>query len=138
MDSKVEMLRRVPLFEDLGSRELGEVAALVDEVDVPSGKVLFREGQRGEEFFVIVSGGVHVERQGRELATLGPGQWAGEIALVDGGPRTATGTTTSDARLLVLGHREFNSLLDRFPAIESTILRTLAKRVRDLDPDAAH
>jgi CRP-like cAMP-binding protein len=62
----------------------------------------------------------------------------GEIALVDGGPRTATGTTTSASRLLVLGHREFVSLLDRFPAIESTVLRTLARRVRELDPDAAH
>jgi CRP-like cAMP-binding protein len=138
MDSKLEMLRRVPLFANLGDRQLREVEALADEIDVPAGKVLCQEGQRGEEFFVIVDGTVALTRQGRDLPTLGPGQFIGEIALVDGGPRTATATTTTPARLLVLAHREFNSLLDRFPEIESTVLRTLASRVRQLDPEAAH
>jgi CRP-like cAMP-binding protein len=138
MDRKLELLRQVPLFSDLNSRDLAELGALVDEVDVPAGKVLCHEGERGEEFFVIVDGSVRVERGGRELATLGPGQFLGEVALIDEGPRTATATTTTNGRLLVIGHREFHSLMDRYPSIETCVLRSLAKRVRQLDPDAAY
>jgi CRP/FNR family cyclic AMP-dependent transcriptional regulator len=137
MDRKLELLRQVPLFSDLNSRDLAELGALVDEVDVPAGKVLCHEGRQGEEFFVIVDGVVRVEREGRQLAQLGPGQFLGEVALIDEGPRTATATTTTNGRLLVIGHREFHSLMDRYPSIETCVLRSLAKRVRQLDPDAA-
>jgi CRP-like cAMP-binding protein len=137
MDPKLELLRRVPLFSDLGKRELEEVGGLADEVDVEAGKVLCVQGDRAEEFFVIVDGQVRIERDGRLVATLGAGDILGEIALVDGGPRSATATTETPSRLLVVGHGEFNSLLDRFPAIQLTVLRTLAKRVRQLDPDRA-
>jgi CRP/FNR family cyclic AMP-dependent transcriptional regulator len=138
MDRKLELLRDVPLFSDLSSRDLNELGALVDEVEVPAGKVLCQEGDRGEEFFVIVDGSVRVERGGREVATLGPGQFLGEISLIDEGPRAATATATTGGRLLVIGHREFHSLLDRYPSIETCVLRSLAKRVRQLDPDAAY
>jgi CRP/FNR family transcriptional regulator, cyclic AMP receptor protein len=138
MDRKLELLRQVPLFSDLNSRDLSELGALVDEVDVPSGKVLCQEGRPGDEFFVIVDGAVRVEREGRELAQLGPGQFLGEVALIDEGPRTATATTTTNGRLLVIGHREFHSLMDRYPSIETCVLRSLAKRVRQLDPDSAY
>jgi CRP-like cAMP-binding protein len=138
MDRKLELLRDVPLFSDLNSRDLAELGGLVDEVDVSAGKVLCQEGSRGDEFFVIVDGNVRVERQGRELAVLGPGQFLGEVALVDEGPRTATATATTDGHLLVIGHREFHSLMDRFPSIETCVLRSLARRVRELDPDSAN
>jgi CRP-like cAMP-binding protein len=138
MDRKLELLRGVPLFAGLGNRELNELGALVDETQVAPGHVLCREGRTGEEFFVIVDGFVRVERGGRELAILGPGQFVGEMSLVDEGPRTATATATTDARLLVVGHREFHSLLDRYPTIETAILRTLAKRIRQLDPETAN
>ena len=138
MDGKVELLRKVPLFSELNKRDLGELSALVDEVEVPPGRVLCQQGRIGEEFFVIVDGAVRVERDGRELAVLGPGQFLGEISLIDEGPRTATATTTSDSRLLVIGHREFHTLIDRFPSIETCVLRSLAKRIRQLDPDAAY
>jgi CRP-like cAMP-binding protein len=137
MDGKTELLRQVPLFSELSGRDLGELGALVDEVDVPAGKVLTEQGRRGDEFFVIVDGSVRVERDGREVAVLGAGQFLGEVSLVDEGPRTATATTTSPVRLLVIGHREFHSLMDRYPSVETCVLRSLAKRVRQLDPDAA-
>jgi CRP-like cAMP-binding protein len=138
MDGKVELLRNVPLFSELNKRDLGELSALVDEVRVPAGRVLCEQGRGGEEFFVIVEGSVRVERDGRELAVLGPGQFLGEISLIDEGPRTATATTTTEGRVLVVGHREFHSLMDRYPSIETCVLRSLAKRIRQLDPDAAY
>jgi CRP/FNR family cyclic AMP-dependent transcriptional regulator len=138
MTDKVDLLRKVPLFSELSGRDLGELSGLVDEVDVPAGKVLCQEGQTGEEFFVIVDGSVRVERGGRELAILGPGQFLGEFSLIDEGPRVATATTTTAGRLLVIGHREFHSLMDRYPSIETCVLRSLAKRVRQLDPEGAY
>jgi CRP-like cAMP-binding protein len=105
---------------------------------VGAGTVLCQQGHQAEEFFVIVDGSVRIERDGQFVRSLGPGEFLGEIALVDGGPRTATATTESPSHLLVVAHREFNSLLDRFPTIQATVLRTLAKRVRALEPERAH
>jgi CRP/FNR family transcriptional regulator, cyclic AMP receptor protein len=138
MDSKVELLRKVPLFSELSGRDLSELSGLVDEIEVPAGRVLCQQGTIGEEFFVIVDGSVRVERDGRELSTLGPGQFLGEVSLIDEGPRVATATTTTDARLLVIAHRQFHSLMDRYPSIETCVLRSLAKRIRALDPNAAY
>jgi CRP-like cAMP-binding protein len=137
-DEKLELLKRVPLFAGLGRKEIEEVGRLAEEIDVPAGRALMREGQTGQEFFVIVRGSVVVERGGRTIRTLGPGDFLGEIALVDDGPRTATATTESDAALLVVAHREFHSLMDQFPSVRECVLQALATRVRQLEPDAAH
>ena len=110
--SKRDLLRRVPLFAGLGDRELSEVERSSDEVDVPAGTTLTRQGGSGHEFFVIIEGRARVERDGRVLATLGPGDFLGEIALLEERPRMATVTVEEPSRLLVLGHREFHSLLD--------------------------
>ena len=136
-DQKLEILRRVPLLSDLGKREIEEVGKLADEVDVPAGHILMREGGSASEFFVILDGAVRIDRGGTTLRTLGPGDFLGEIALVDDRPRTATATTESPARLLVVGHREFHSLMDQYPSVRGCVLRALAGRVRELDP-AAH
>jgi CRP/FNR family transcriptional regulator, cyclic AMP receptor protein len=138
MDQKLDLLRRVPLFAGLGARELEEVGRLTDTVDLPAGRELTHEGGYGNEFFVIVDGSVDIERDGRRLTTLGPGDFLGEIALIDGGRRTATARTASTARILMLGHREFHSLLDRFPKIQLAVLQALAERVRRNEPDATH
>lgn len=130
MDAKVELLRGVPLFAGLGDRELREIAQLVDEIDVPAGQVLTAQGTSGNEFFVIVTGTVGVDRDGARVRELGPGDFLGEISLVDGQPRTATVTAVTPARLLVLAHREFHSLMDRYPDIQRSILGALAVRVR--------
>jgi CRP/FNR family transcriptional regulator, cyclic AMP receptor protein len=138
MDEKLTLLSKVPLFAGLGRKDLAEVGRLCDEVDLPSGRELMREGRRASEFFVIVDGHVRVDRGGSPVARLGPGDFLGEIALIDHGPRAATATCETECRLLVLGHREFESLLDRYPSIQLSVLKALAQRVRALEPDAAH
>jgi CRP-like cAMP-binding protein len=135
MDQKLDLLRRVPLFAGLANREVEEIGRLTDTIDLPAGRELTHEGGYGAEFFVIVEGTVEVERDGRHLRTLEAGDFFGEIALIDGGPRTATVRTTGPVRLLMLGHREFHSLLDRFPKIQVSVLKALAERVRHLQPD---
>jgi CRP-like cAMP-binding protein len=137
-DQKLELLKRTPLLSDLDRRELEEVERLVDEVDVPAGKVLMREGDAGREFFVLVTGTVAIDRGGTRVRTLESGDFFGEIALLAEGPRTATATTEGPATLLVLGHREFHSLMDKYPAIRTCVLDALAKRIRNLEPEAAN
>jgi CRP/FNR family cyclic AMP-dependent transcriptional regulator len=137
-DQKLELLKRVPLLSGLGKRDIEEVGRLADEIDLPAGHVLTREGASGHEFFVIIDGTVRVDRGGVSIGSLGPGDFLGEIALVDDGPRTATATTESPAKLLVVGHREFHSLMAQFPTIQTCVLQALAKRVRSLDLNAAH
>ena len=137
-DAKLELLRRTPLLSDLGRKEIEEVGRLVDEIDVPAGKVLMREGDTGREFFVLVNGTVGIERGGKRVRTLEPGAFFGEIALLSEAPRSATATSEGPATLLVLGHREFHSLMDQYPSIRTCVLEALAKRILALDPEAAN
>ena len=136
MDQKLELLKAVPLFSGLDARSLAEVGRLADEVDVRAGKVLIEEDQFGHEFFVIVAGRVAIDRGGRRLRVMGPGDFFGEIALVDRGPRTATATAETDGRVLVIGHREFNSLMGAFPDVREQVILALARRVRNLAPES--
>jgi CRP-like cAMP-binding protein len=99
--------------------------------------VLTREGARGGEFFIVLEGSILIQRDGKELNRLGPGDFLGEIALIDQGPRTATATAAGPARLMVLTSAAFASMLGQNPGVESKILRVLARRVRDLQPTAA-
>ena len=124
--AKVELLRNVPLFSDLSAKELMSLSRLMDEIDLKPGTVIIREGNTGGEFFIVLEGTIEVKRKGRRLARLGPGDYLGEIALIDHGPRTATAMVETDARLLVLASREFHSMLASDPRIENKILRTLA------------
>lgn len=135
-DQKLELLKGVPLLAGLGKHEIEEVGRLAEEVDVGAGHVLMREGASGSEFFVIVDGAVRIDRGGTTVRTLRAGDFLGEIALIDNGPRTATATTESPAKLLVVAHREFHSLMDQFPTIRTCVLEALASRVRNLDPAA--
>ena len=133
MSQKTDLLKRVPLFAGCATGQLESIGQLADEVDVAAGTTLMKEGQFAGEFFVIIDGSVRVDRDGTTVRTLGPGDFLGEIALVDGGPRTATATTATASRLLVVGHREFHSLMEAHPAISMSILEALAKRVRNID-----
>lgn len=135
MDDKLAMLRGVPLFVGLDENELEAVGRLCDEVEVPAGRELMHEQAFGNEFFLILEGRIRIHRAGVTLATMGPGDFLGEIALIDHGRRTATGTCETDCRLLVLGHREFHSLLDQQPDIRVHVLEALARRVRQLTPN---
>lgn len=137
-DEKLDLLRTVPLFAGLGRREIERLGQLCDEVDLPAGRVLMRQGESGSEAIVIVEGRVRIERNGRTIAERTSGDVIGEIALLAEGPRTATVTLIEPSRLLVIGHREFHALMDEMPEVRLTILSALAERLRGLEPDAAH
>jgi CRP-like cAMP-binding protein len=128
-DAKIELIRSVPLFSNCSKRELAEIASMADELDFPEGKTLIKEGERGREFLVLVEGTVEVSRKGRTLAPLGRADSIGEIALVLDVPRTATVTTTSPVRALVLTNQSFRSLLEGSPQIQLKIIRSLAERL---------
>lgn len=136
-DPKLELIASVPLFAGLDKREIGFLGRLMDDVDVSAGKVLTREGARGGEFFIVLEGSIRIERDGKEINRLGRGDFLGEIALIDQGPRTATATADGPARLMVLTSAAFASMLHQNPGVETKILRVLASRVRDLQPTAA-
>jgi CRP-like cAMP-binding protein len=136
-DEKLDLLRRIPLFARLGTREIERLGQLTDEIDLPAGRSLMRQGEAGAELFVIVAGSATVERDGGVVAErCGPGEILGEIALVDGGPRTASVTLDEPSRLLVLSRNAFRSVMDEFPTVREAVLETLAERVRGLDRDA--
>jgi CRP/FNR family transcriptional regulator, cyclic AMP receptor protein len=128
-NEKVDLIRGVPLFTHCSRAELAEVTKIADEIDVPEGKELMREGDRGREFFVLLEGNATVKQGSRKVNTLGPGDFFGEIALVSRSPRTATVTTTTPARLLVITATSFKSLLEHQPKIQLRVLEALADRL---------
>jgi CRP/FNR family transcriptional regulator, cyclic AMP receptor protein len=128
-NAKVELIKRVPLFSHCSKKELGLVAQIADEIDLPEGKTLMKEGDRGREFFVLVEGSADVVKGRRRVNTLGKGDFFGEIALVSQRPRTATVTTASPVRMLVVTEQSFRSLLDRAPDVQRKVLLALADRV---------
>ncbi len=128
-DAKVELIRKVPLFSHCSKRQLQRVAASADELDLPEGKELTREGETGREFFVLLEGAAVVRRKGRRVRTLGKGDFLGEIALVSKTPRTATVTTTEPTRVLVVTAQSFSSLMRDSPDIQRGIVAALAERL---------
>jgi CRP/FNR family transcriptional regulator, cyclic AMP receptor protein len=133
-DEKLELLRSIPLFARFDRQHLERLGMLTEEVDVPAGKMLIHQGDAGDDLMIIVSGQVGVERNGARINQMGPGDFFGEIALIERGPRTATCTAEAPTRLLVVNHRDFHSLMEEFPEIATQVLMTLAQRVRTLEP----
>jgi CRP-like cAMP-binding protein len=134
-DQKVDLIRRVPLFARCNRKELAEIASHADEIDLPQGKTLIRQGERGREFFVLLDGEAEVERDGEHVQTLGAGDFFGEIALVSKVPRTATVTATTPVRALVITDRDFRALLEHAPVINLKVLEALAERLAQLQAD---
>jgi CRP-like cAMP-binding protein len=134
-DPKLALLKRVPLFTECHNEPLELIRRLADEVDVPDGYTLMHQGDIGQEFFLIVEGHVRIERDGSTIATLGPGDYLGEIALISEDRRTASAVADGPAKLLVITHQGFNSLMDASSSIRSAILRGLAGRLQRLEPD---
>lgn len=137
-DPKLEMLHSIPIFAKCAQSGLEQVAQLVDEVDLPDGHVLTREGQTGKEMFIVVSGQARAERGGKKLADFGPGAVFGEMALISEAPRNATITAVGPVRVMVVAHREFHSLMDRYPDFRMQILEGLASKVRALEEAEIH
>jgi CRP-like cAMP-binding protein len=128
-DAKLELLKRVPLFSKLDGRHLQEVAQIADQLDLPAGKEMATEGDRGREFFVLLHGAADVTRAGKRINTMKDGDFFGEIALVTKMPRTATVTATSDVDVLVITERDFDNLLKKSPDIGRGVAEALAERV---------
>jgi CRP-like cAMP-binding protein len=129
-DTKADALGACPFFEGLSRSELLELAKITEDLEVGTGKTLTREGQSGSEFFVIVDGEVSVAKDGREIRTLGPGDFFGEIALLEDTPRTATVTAKTPLRFFVLTRQAFRTVLAHQPGIEQKVLAALEERVR--------
>jgi CRP/FNR family transcriptional regulator, cyclic AMP receptor protein len=138
MDRKVDLLARVPLLAGLSRKDLERVASIADQVDLPAGRAVARQGEYGSEFYVIVEGAASVERDGQHLTDLGSGAFFGELALLAHIQRTATVTTTAPSSLLVIGAREFRALLEDQPAIVRTLLQVVAERVARTEAAATH
>lgn len=122
------MLRRVPLLQRCSRRDLQEIARLADERDLAPGRELAREGDPGDEFFILIDGRVEVRRRNRKIAEIGPGGFFGEIALLTDRPRNATVTVTAPTRALVLRSNQFKGLLQRNAPMAVKIMQALADR----------
>jgi CRP/FNR family transcriptional regulator, cyclic AMP receptor protein len=130
-NAKIELLKRVPLFERCSQRELAQIAMLADELDLPSARELTHQGASGFEFIVLVEGQADVVRGVRVVNELGPGDFVGEIALVSGKPRTATVKTRGPARVLVITASGFRTLMRDVPSIKDKVLAAVTARLPD-------
>ena len=121
-------LKDVPFFSSLSKRELTTVAQQMEEIDIPEGKQLVREGDFGHEFFLIVDGTAEVVRGGARIAERGPGEFFGEMALLDEERRTATVTAKSPMRVLVMTRQNFRALDGTAPEVHATVAEAIEAR----------
>lgn len=121
------------MFQVCTDKELTLIAKLGEELPVRPGEEVVTEGKVGHEFYVVVSGQAEVTRSGRSIATLGPGDYFGELALLDPQPRSATVTMLSDGAVLEVSQREFWQLLTDVPALARKLLQGMARRMHAAD-----
>jgi CRP-like cAMP-binding protein len=134
-DTKVQALKRAPLFEDLSKKELTELARVTEDLEIGTGDVLCKEGETGQEFFVIVEGETEITSEGKRVAARGGGDFVGEIALLEETTRTATVTAKTPLRVFVLTRQDFRHLVRETPSVEQKVMRALARRVVELSGD---
>jgi CRP-like cAMP-binding protein len=127
--AKMDLLQHVALFAGCTKRELGEIALIADELDIPAGKELITQGQPGRQLFIVVDGSVEVIQDGKVLPSRGGTEVYGEISLLSGGPATATVTTATPVRTLVVLPRDFKALLEKTPSIQLRVLQSLSERL---------
>jgi CRP-like cAMP-binding protein len=135
-DDKIERLKEVPLFEGCSKRQLRSVAQIARVFDVAADTVLTRAGEPGDEFFLIVDGTARVDVSTEKHVPLHPGEFFGEMSLLDGGPRSATVVAATPVRLLVISRRHFSVLLKEVPGLTQSLLTTLSRRVRQAEEEA--
>jgi CRP-like cAMP-binding protein len=129
--AKEQLIKSVPLFSHCSRAEIMALAGEADELTLPSGKELTRQGESGREFLVIVDGAAKVEKNGHLVNELGPSDFLGEIALLSDVPRTATVTTTTETTVLVLTDRAFRRVADKIPAVHESLVAALSARLQD-------
>ena len=137
-DRRAELLAGCPLFKGIDSDGLAKLAALATSVDFPAGHVIARQGEIGTGFFVIVSGSVRVVRDGTIVARLGPGEFFGELSVLDRMPRNATVAAEEPTSCLALASWDFEKVLLEEPALTLAILRGVALRLREVSESARH
>ena len=129
-DSKTSALAAVPLFAHCGPRDLEFVASRADEVAVETGRQLLRQGAPGDTFYVLLEGQAAVEVDGQRRTTLGPGDFFGEISMLDRGPATATVVTTTPARLMVMSHAQFRDAIKGSDDLLGHVMAAMGERLR--------
>jgi CRP/FNR family transcriptional regulator, cyclic AMP receptor protein len=132
-DRYLDYLAAVPLFSGCTNAELRSIARRTTDIPVPEGRALVKEGHGGYEFFVVVEGKAEVSRAGRFVAHLGPGDFFGELALLDPAPRDATVTAVTPMEIIVLSRAEFEAALREAPGMTRALLAGMARRLRRLD-----
>lgn len=137
-DAYLDHLARIPLFSACSKRDLRLIAKTLTEINVDAGEVLMREGDRASSFLVVVDGNLVVDKRGQNVASVGPGDVVGEMAILMDRPRTATVTAATPALVLVGERRSFSVLLDEVPGLAKKVLRSLAQRVADNEANLVH
>ena len=132
-DEKMRHLEEVPLLADCTQKQLRAIYDISRVVEVPAGTSLTRAGQPGDEFFVILDGSAAVEKPGKKRAFLRPGDFFGEMSLLDGGPRSVTVRAATPLRVLVIDRQNFQGVLREVPDLTQKLLVTLSRRVRALE-----
>src|SRR5215467_3496767 len=130
-DRKIEALGKVPLFAHATSRELQFIARGGDEIDVPAGKQLIEQGQPSDTFYVQLEGESEVVIDGKARRTLKPGDFFGEIGMIDRGPGTATVTTVTAGHFFVMSHAQFRDVIKGNDSLFVKVLRVMGERLRD-------
>jgi CRP/FNR family cyclic AMP-dependent transcriptional regulator len=126
-------IRGVPLFSAMSARAVDAICELMTEGSFDTDDDLVRQGDSGDSFLILRDGTASVIVDGREVRQLGPGDFLGEISLIDGGPRTATVRATSPVSALVIGREDFATMLERHPAVRLELLMALTARIRGFE-----
>jgi CRP-like cAMP-binding protein len=129
-DRKIDHLKRIPIFSGCTKAELESLAKNTDEVDLEAGHTLIVQGRPNHTFYVILKGEVDVDVHGKLTDHLGPGQFFGEISMLDRGPATATVTTTTPVEVLVMSHAQFHSAIKAHETIALHVIAVMAERLR--------
>jgi len=132
-DDKIDRLEEVGLLAECSRRQLRAIARISEVIEVPEDTVLARSGAAGEEFFLILDGSARVEVSPRKRSRLKPGEYFGEMSLLDGGPRSASVIAETPLRLLVIKRRDFSTLLREAPELTQSLLATLSRRLRNAE-----
>lgn len=128
-----DILAQVPLFAGLSRRHLKQIAEHADEIGFAQGQTVVEEDQPGGSFYVILEGEVKVVRHNRTIARMGPGEFFGEISLLDGGPRTATVVAETPVLAVRVFKRSFDKVVTQEPGVASQILAVVARRLREAE-----
>ncbi len=137
-ERRIGLLASARLFDGVDAAGMARIAEVAIDVEFPAGHVIARQGDIGSGFFVITEGSVRVTRDGRQIATLGPGDFFGELSVLDGRPRTAQVVATEPTACLALSTWDFETVVGEQPGVALAILRGLAGRLRDLTEADRH